>query len=104
MLDIHEDQVLVQSTDVEETVERVNTTKEGTQLALTLDGLSTTVGGLKLNKDWESDMWLPGSLANDGVGRRKYLSAMITTEHQENWARGLSHTRYHELLDYLKDI
>lgn len=71
----------VQSLDVEETVERVNIAKEGTQLALTLKGLGSTSRREKLGKDWEAAMWLAKSLAQEEVQWRKNLSQMVTAEH-----------------------
>lgn len=52
-IDIHEDPEWVGSANVRETVERVNVAKEGTQLALTLNGLAQPSRLLKLRKDWD---------------------------------------------------
>lgn len=96
--------MLVRDLDVEETVERVNIAQQEIQLSVALQGLGSTSRGRMVGKDWESAIWLADSLAKGRVQWRKNLTDMITAEHQENWARGLSHDKYQELLDCLTDI
>ncbi|KAL0639485.1 hypothetical protein Q9L58_001514 [Maublancomyces gigas] len=86
--------MLVRDLDVEETTERVKIAKQGIQLLVTMQGLGSTLRGRKVGKDWESAIWLADSLAKGRVQSRKNLTDMITAEHQENWARGLSQDRY----------